>query len=85
MIHRPPRHCASQGILRNVEATLEPYATSFLVLGHLRNAIGRPMRCLVSSNLGHRIASFLDDDGDDARVVQRTSRDVKHKLTHHKE
>ena len=56
----PPRHCVSRGIhqrglLRKVEAILEPCATRFWVPGHLGNAIGRPIHGLDSLGLGYRI------------------------------
>ena len=40
--------------MKNVEADLELYATSLPVLGHLGNAIGRPMP-VGSPGLGHRL------------------------------
>ena len=47
------------GLLRKVEVTLELYATSLPVPGHLGNATGRLMSGRGSPGLGHRIEELF--------------------------
>ena len=60
----PPRHCVTREFTKvafceNVNATLEPCATSLSVPGHLWYAIGRRMPGLVSPGSGHRIEELF--------------------------